>query len=231
MFVLVKPEAKGLEISSKRKEKEEEESAILYNEINSSDQEGSIDENNNTTINNAKRTRVLKNIAGIVLSSLSGVFYSMSVTTIDYVQTNYPGASDNQNDYAFAYNSGIFLGSLFYFVAYCIYMKNKPRIYSEIMLPGMISGAIWLVSHHLEFFYLGVIIFNSTDRQQLLLSSHYKFESVDHVSGGELWPERCCIRCQFILQRNQRSEKFIHHSTRLLFGSCWHYPMRTIPVN
>lgn len=39
-------------------------------------------------------------------------------------------------DYVFAHGSGIFLTSTVYFLAYCITMKNKPKLYPETVLPG-----------------------------------------------------------------------------------------------
>lgn len=39
-------------------------------------------------------------------------------------------------DYVFAHASGIFLMSTIYFLAYCIAMKNNPKLYPEAVLPG-----------------------------------------------------------------------------------------------
>lgn len=39
-------------------------------------------------------------------------------------------------DYVFAHFSGIFLTSTVYFLAYCIGMKNNPKLYPEAVLPG-----------------------------------------------------------------------------------------------
>lgn len=81
-----------------------------------------------------------KRILGSSLSILSGVMFGLSITPILYVQDNYENVSQNYNDYAFSYNTGLFLGSILYFFVYCIIKKNKPDIYPEAILPGFITG-------------------------------------------------------------------------------------------
>ena len=39
-------------------------------------------------------------------------------------------------DYVFAHFSGIFLTSTVYFLAYCVAMKNNPKLHPEAVLPG-----------------------------------------------------------------------------------------------
>lgn len=39
-------------------------------------------------------------------------------------------------DYLFAQCSGIFVASTVYFAIYCAAMKNRPRVYSRVILPG-----------------------------------------------------------------------------------------------
>ena len=46
-------------------------------------------------------------------------------------------------DYVFSHFSGIFAASTFYFFLYCIYMRNKPRVYPKAVLPAMLSGVMW----------------------------------------------------------------------------------------
>ena len=82
-----------------------------------------------------------KRVLGTVLSMFAGVMYAIAYAPILYVQDNYKDASKNQNDYAFSQSTGIFIGSLFYFIIYCIIMKNKPKVYPKIIFPGFVSGA------------------------------------------------------------------------------------------
>lgn len=49
-------------------------------------------------------------------------------------------------DYVFAHFCGIYVTSTVYFLIYCGWMRNRPRVYSEILLPAFISGAMWAVA-------------------------------------------------------------------------------------
>ncbi len=60
-------------------------------------------------------------------------------------------------DYLFSYYTGIFITSLFYFSIYCIYKKNKPILYPQIILPGLVSGWMWGVANIFYFLSLNAI--------------------------------------------------------------------------
>lgn len=81
-----------------------------------------------------------KRIAGITMACVAGVLYAVTFTPALYVQDNYPGASQNALDYVFSFYTGIYLTSIFYFAVYCAISKNKPKLYPQIVLPGLISG-------------------------------------------------------------------------------------------
>ena len=49
-------------------------------------------------------------------------------------------------DYIFAHFCGILLTSSSYFIIYCAYMQNKPRVYPQAILPGIISGIMWAIA-------------------------------------------------------------------------------------
>ena len=49
-------------------------------------------------------------------------------------------------DYVFAHFCGIYVTSTVYFLIYCGSMKNRPRIYSQAILPAFISGVMWAVA-------------------------------------------------------------------------------------
>jgi len=51
--------------------------------------------------------------------------------------------SQNQYDYIFSHFCGIFSGSTFYFLIYCIYTRNKPFVTSELAFPSFLSGTVW----------------------------------------------------------------------------------------
>ncbi|KAK3576890.1 hypothetical protein CHS0354_012948 [Potamilus streckersoni] len=84
-----------------------------------------------------------KRVLGISLSLASGLLYGQQFTPAIYVQDRYSGASQDGLDYVFSTFSGIFLSSTFYFLVYCIFMKNKPNVYPEAILPGAVSGLMW----------------------------------------------------------------------------------------
>jgi hypothetical protein len=146
IFVLVETDAQTVtkgsddDVNYDGSDEEDEENQVIVNNEYSNEDEEVADYNSSQP-----QTSRAKKIIGILLSMFAGVMYGVSYTPILYVQSNYPNASLNQNDYSFSYNTGIFLGSLFYFIIYCVYKKNKPDIYPKVIIPAFISGAMWLV--------------------------------------------------------------------------------------
>jgi glucose uptake protein GlcU len=55
-------------------------------------------------------------------------------------------SSDAGLDYVFAHFSGILLTSTTYFILYCMLKKNRPRLYPQCILPGILSGIMWGVA-------------------------------------------------------------------------------------
>lgn len=49
-------------------------------------------------------------------------------------------------DYVFAHFSGILATSTTFMVIYCAVMRNRPRIYPRVILPGLISGVMWAIA-------------------------------------------------------------------------------------
>lgn len=93
--------------------------------------------NNSETPNSAtsifdRMSKRNKQILGSFLSLFAGVMYALAYAPSLHIQSKYPGASQNNLDYAFSMNTGIFLGSLFYFVVYCVAKKNKPDVYPQV---------------------------------------------------------------------------------------------------
>jgi drug/metabolite transporter (DMT)-like permease len=82
-----------------------------------------------------------KRILGIVLSIVSGIFYGVNFDPPTYRMDH--GGSTNGLDYVFSHFCGIYITSTVYFVLYCIAKKNKPVIYPEAVLPGLLCGALW----------------------------------------------------------------------------------------
>jgi len=49
-------------------------------------------------------------------------------------------------DYVFAHFTGIVVTSTVFLLIYSVAMKNKPRIYPEVILPGFLSGIMWAIA-------------------------------------------------------------------------------------
>lgn len=94
-----------------------------------------------------------KRLLGSCLAVVAGLLYGSSFIPVLYIKRQaslpdspYYGASQFDLDYVFAQFSGIFLASTFYFLLYCAVMKNRPRVYSNAVLPGFVSGLMWGVA-------------------------------------------------------------------------------------
>jgi hypothetical protein len=82
-----------------------------------------------------------KRAVGIALACFSGIMYGECFSPVVYV-----GEQENNHqylDYLFSFYTGILLTSVFYFVLYCVIKKNQPVVYSNLILPGFISGWMW----------------------------------------------------------------------------------------
>ncbi|XP_020849737.1 transmembrane protein 144 isoform X3 [Phascolarctos cinereus] len=88
-----------------------------------------------------------------VLAVTSGILYGCSFVPIIYIKDHgkrndsiYAGSSQYDLDYVFAHFSGIFVTSTLYFLAYCMIMKNNPKVYPQAILPGFFSGVLWAIA-------------------------------------------------------------------------------------
>jgi hypothetical protein len=81
-----------------------------------------------------------RRVLGIALACFSGVLYGFMFTPALYVQDNYENASKNALDYVFSLYTGIYITSIAYFVIYCAFKCNQPKVYPNIILPAIVSG-------------------------------------------------------------------------------------------
>ncbi|RNA06597.1 transmembrane protein -like [Brachionus plicatilis] len=88
---------------------------------------------------------VKKRIVGISLAAISGILYGQSNTPVLYTAQIHE--SKNYLDYVLSYYTGILLASLGYFVIYSALKKNKPIVYPQVILPGLLSGWMWGVAN------------------------------------------------------------------------------------
>ncbi|XP_059141079.1 transmembrane protein 144-like isoform X3 [Physella acuta] len=86
---------------------------------------------------------IRKRIIGTFLSVFSGVMYGLNFMPSIYVKDNFKGASLNDLDYTFSQFTGIYVTSSIYFFIYCIFQKNRPKVYPTVILPGILSGIMW----------------------------------------------------------------------------------------
>lgn len=87
-----------------------------------------------------------KRALGLILCLFSGVMYGQMFTGATYIQDHrdkFPGSSLNGLDYVFSCFCGIYLTSTTFFCIYIVVMKNKPKIYPKVILPGIASGIMW----------------------------------------------------------------------------------------
>ncbi|XP_067661380.1 transmembrane protein 144-like isoform X1 [Haliotis asinina] len=91
---------------------------------------------------------VKKKITGIVLSAVSGVLYAFQFIPARYLQEHEKdsGASQNLLDYVFAHYCGVYLAGTVYFVIYAVFRRNRPTVYSQVIVPGLVSGLMWGVA-------------------------------------------------------------------------------------
>ncbi len=87
-----------------------------------------------------RMSQTKKRILGTVLSIFAGVMFGFSYMPNLWCENNIQGASQNFNDYAFSMSTGIFLTSTVYFLIYCAWTRNKPKVYSQLIFPSLVTG-------------------------------------------------------------------------------------------
>ncbi|KAK5864469.1 hypothetical protein PBY51_015708 [Eleginops maclovinus] len=105
---------------------------------------------------------------GFLLAVVAGLLYGSFYSPILYIQNHsscrdsmFHGASVYDLDYMHSVSSGIFATSTVYFAIYCAAMKNRPRVYSRVILPGLLCGIMWALATYCWFLannYLSAVI-------------------------------------------------------------------------
>lgn len=113
-------------------------------EENKSKCDQKLSDNNNVQVPQGdifdRLSKSQRRVVGVLSSVLGGFMYGLAYLPASYLLEHDKDASQNQNDYAFAMSTGIFLTSSLYFCIYCLAMKNKPKVYSKLILPSLITG-------------------------------------------------------------------------------------------
>ncbi|EKE40556.1 hypothetical protein ENUP19_0083G0083 [Entamoeba nuttalli] len=86
--------------------------------------------------------KYLQMVVGVICSLIAGILFGSAFNPSKYLQDNRL-SSPNGVDYVFSHFVGIFLASTLYFIIYIIIFRNKPFIFKQTILPGIISGAMW----------------------------------------------------------------------------------------
>lgn len=120
-------------------EEEEEEEIVSRTPLNT------MTRNSNEAIG-APRSNNTKRFLGIAMAMCSGIFFGGNFDPPTWVMNNKENVSQAGIDYVFAHFCGIYVTSTFWFVVYSLYQKNKPQVYSEALLPTLISGVMWAVA-------------------------------------------------------------------------------------
>nr|CAD2171365.1 unnamed protein product [Meloidogyne enterolobii] len=82
----------------------------------------------------------------ICLALISGFFYSVTVIPVIYIQDHlelFPGSPKSGLNYIFSHYFGVFIGATCIFIGYSIIKRNHPIVNPKIILPSLLSGAIW----------------------------------------------------------------------------------------
>jgi len=87
-----------------------------------------------------------KSAIGYVSAILMGLCFGSNFHPSTWIMDHVDGASQNGLDYVFNQFCGILVASLFYFLCYCAYKRNKPIMNPEVVLPGFFSGVVWAIA-------------------------------------------------------------------------------------
>jgi len=88
-------------------------------------------------------------------------------------------------DYVFAHFTGILVTSTVYMLIYSASMKNKPRIYPQVILPGFMSGVMWAVAD------IGWFVANDTLSQPIsfpIITSVSVFTDLYYINPDTVLP-------------------------------------------
>lgn len=97
----------------------------------------------------SKLPRWQQQIVGVVLSIVSGLLYGVNFDPPQYIvdhPAEFPGAPKQPVELVFSHFVGIWMASTVYFLAYAVYMRNKPAVYPRVILPAIVSGVMWAIA-------------------------------------------------------------------------------------
>lgn len=153
LFLFVNPDESQLKLKKKRKPRLIHGEPLLgdephhkkrnYSSINNQNEDNDEDDEEETETSIYDRlglSPVTKKLIGMCFAVFCGLAAAASYIPILYIESTYPNASQDQNDYAFSYNTGIFFGAIILFIGYAVVNKNLPKVYPDAILPTFIAG-------------------------------------------------------------------------------------------
>jgi len=129
-----------------------------------------------------KLTSRQREILGICMALFAGVCYGTCFCPIQYVMKHHKHDdkfSQQLQDYAFTHYCGILLTSMAYFMVYVLYMKNKPQVNNEAILPSIMSGFVWAIAQ--------TCFFIATDKNNLGTDTAFPIVSGSPQVVASLW--------------------------------------------
>ncbi|VIO93159.1 T-cell receptor beta chain ANA 11, putative [Brugia malayi] len=133
------------------KHKNQDEYPVTKNDTISMQQ---IGDNSAAQNNNAYKLKfhiTKKKIGCLGLSVLLGILHGLMMTPIAYIQDNDSNASPDVLDYVFPHFCAIFFSSTVYFIAYCVWMRDRIHAPAELILPSATYGILWCTGMILWF--------------------------------------------------------------------------------
>nr|CRZ24805.1 Bm4883, isoform a [Brugia malayi] len=107
------------------------------------------------------------------------------MTPIAYIQDNDSNASPDVLDYVFPHFCAIFFSSTVYFIAYCVWMRDRIHAPAELILPSATYGILWctgmilwFISNHL---LSQTVSFPITTRSEII-DNHYFFQGKKNLT-------------------------------------------------
>lgn len=93
---------------------------------------------------------------GVGLSLCAGLLYGTNFNPPQWLidragSADFPRASAHGIDYVFSHFCGILAASTLYFVLYAALRQNEPVLYPRVVLPALVSGAMWGTAQSLWF--------------------------------------------------------------------------------
>jgi hypothetical protein len=95
-----------------------------------------------------KENPIFRRLLGIVMALTAGCLYGVNLVPFVLWRKDLKEHHKEPGplDYAFSYTSGIWLANTAALLIYCLLKRNQPEIYPNMILPSIVSGAMWALA-------------------------------------------------------------------------------------